>query len=508
MMYNHYIGVLTISALVSVFMLYVAIIVRSAPKSLFFSYMILSVVFFNVGYVFELSGGGYDAALLAAKFEYFGIPFITPFLLLFVVEYCNHVTVKAKHVLMLMAIPAISALLVLTWPWSGLFYKELVYEPNGVVPRLLVTGGIMYYVYFAYTVLVALAAIVVVLRYRRNADASLKKPTTILLVGTTLPLVAFSINVLKIMHLPIDPTPVLLSTTCVLLGYAIFKQGLYRLTPIAHEQIVENLNDGVILTDTHGVFISANTAAKNLFSALRTIPAGAGMPRLDEITWDDGDAVKDFEITSQAGVKRYYQASRHDIYNNGKTIGSNIIIHDTTEAKARLDEAKRMAEYDALTGLINRGTLYSKGKKAFSAFTAQSSAVVLMVDIDLFKHINDTYGHLNGDIVIQSVARTLASSLRITDLLGRYGGEEFCAFLPHVDGKNGMEIAEKLKTAIEKMTLTLNGETMCVTISIGVAVYHSKRHPHFEAILSDADAALYQAKNAGRNCVKCFVEKT
>ena len=496
---------LLLSTLISVAMLYIAIFVRQAPKSLYFSYMILSVAFFNLGYLFELSGGVYDSALLAVKMQYLGIPFISPFLFLFVLEYCAKITVKLKHALILMIPPITAAILVITWPWSDLFYNQLVYDSTAVIPRFIVTGGVFYYIGFTYTQVFALLSIATVLYYRKRGDDVFKKQTSTLVVGSLLPLVGFTINIFKLGNLPIDATPILLSAACVLFGYAIFRRGLYRLAPIAQEQIVENMNDGFILVDMQGMFIEANSAAKKLFPELNTTLSGSSVPAFEEITWSDySNTKREFDITGDAGVKKYYQASQSYIVNNGKNIGKSIMIQDITEAKNRLDEVRQLAEHDALTGLINRGTLYKDGKAIFAKLEPKSSAAVLMIDIDYFKKVNDTYGHLNGDEVLKSVANSLVSSLRVTDLFGRYGGEEFCAFLPRISVQEIMDLAEKLRINIEKLDLMLNGEKVNITISIGVAVYDNIRHKSFESFLSDADAALYEAKNSGRNCVKLF----
>ena len=500
--------ILLISTILSVVMLYIAVYVRRAPKSLYFSYMILSVVFFNLGYLFELSGGGYEPSLMAAKIEYFGIPFITPFLVLFVWEYCTKTKVKAKHVVLLMIIPLISAVFVITWPWSNIYYKELVYETDSLLPRFIVTGGVAYYVYFVYTLLLIFSSIGIVLYYRRKGNKMFKKQTTSVLIATLFPAIGFIINVLKIGNLAIDTTPILLCITSLLLGHAVLRQGLYMLAPIAQEQIVENMNDGFILVDMQGMYIDANSAAKKLFPKLNIVASGARMPAYEEIMWssNDKETIKEFAVTNEAGQEGYYQASQSLIKNNGRAIGKSIVIHDITEGKKRLDEVIRIAEHDALTGLINRGTLYKNGNVIFTQLGIKSSAAVLMMDIDFFKNINDTYGHLNGDEVLKKVAGSLASNLRATDLIGRYGGEEFCAFIPRINGKDILDLAEKLRIGIENTELVLDDVMVKVTISIGVAIYDYNRHRSFELFLADADKALYTAKSAGRNCVKVFDE--
>ena len=499
-------AILFLSTLISVVMLYIAIFIRRAPKSLYFSYMILSVVFFNLGYIFELSGGGYDLSLLAAKIEYVGIPFITPFLFLFILEYCAKITVKIKHVILLMILPVISAILVITWPWSTLFYKSLEYKTDTLLPRFIVTGGVVYYIYFIYTLIFVFLSIIIAINSRKKSTDMFKKQTTSLVIASMLPAISYIINILKLGNLEIDTTPIFLSITCMLLGNSILRQGLYMLAPIALEQIVKNMNDGVILLDLQGMFINANSSAKNLFPELSTISSGSPMPKLEKISLNDDncDMKQEFGVTSDEGVKKYYQVVQNDINNNGKVIGRYIIIYDITEVKERLDAVRQIAEHDALTGLINRGTLYKNGKKIFSQFGLRSDAAILMMDIDFFKNINDTYGHLNGDEVLKGVANAIASNLRSTDLVGRYGGEEFCIFLSRIDEKDIKELAEKLRIAIENIDFILNGEKVKITISIGIAIYDNSRHTSFESFLSDADAALYEAKKHGRNCVKFF----
>ena len=449
-------------------------------------------------------------AVLAAKIQYLGMPFIAPFLFLFVCEYCAQITLKKWHVLLVMIIPAAASILVMTWPLSDIYYKQLVYVTDTEFPRLIVTGGVVYYIYIVYMNLIVFLSIGIALYYRNRGDDMFKKQTTSVVVGTAIPLLGTIINVFKIGNLPFDLTPIVLSITCILLGHAVFRRGLYMITSIAQEQIVENMSDGLILLDNEGLFIGANPAAKNLFPKLSTVRPGVVMPDLEELTWRDVDILDikiEFGITDDTGAKKYYQASKNLILNNGKALGRSIMIHDITDDKVRLDEARQIAEHDALTGLINRGTLYRNGKIIFSQLGAKSSTAVLMMDIDLFKKINDTYGHLNGDEVLKKVAHNISSNLRVTDLVGRYGGEEFCAFLPRVSAEDIMGLAEKLRMSVANLEIILNGKAVHITISIGVAIYDNDRHTTFESFISDADTALYEAKNSGRNCVKRYQPK-
>jgi diguanylate cyclase (GGDEF)-like protein len=122
-----------------------------------------------------------------------------------------------------------------------------------------------------------------------------------------------------------------------------------------------------------------------------------------------------------------------------------------------------------------------------------------MIDIDHFKDINDTYGHLAGDSVLRELAWILQKRLRPDDELGRYGGEEFCAILPETPLDGATRIAEELRTMVEQHSFVVEGERIKVTISIGAA--ELQKGMDLKGFYKSADELLYQAKRAGRNRV-------
>ena len=128
-----------------------------------------------------------------------------------------------------------------------------------------------------------------------------------------------------------------------------------------------------------------------------------------------------------------------------------------------------------------------------------------MADVDHFKQYNDDYGHLAGDACLVEISRLLNGSLRDTDLLCRYGGEEFAAILPRADLEAAVAVAERMRRAVEAARLphTLTGGT--VTVSVGVASSLPSTKDRRNELLAGADAALYEAKRAGRNCVRTRV---
>jgi diguanylate cyclase (GGDEF)-like protein len=174
------------------------------------------------------------------------------------------------------------------------------------------------------------------------------------------------------------------------------------------------------------------------------------------------------------------------------------------EAKRLMESLRESSLQDAMTGLYNRRFIeaYVETLQA-SVIRKGTHLAVLMFDVDHFKKVNDTYGHDAGDKVLVAVAGVLKETLRKSDILVRYGGEEFLAFLLDTTGDGGMIAAEKVRAAVEARKIALPGGTLQKTISIGVADFPGDSSDFWEAV-KFADAALYTAKERGRNRVIRF----
>jgi diguanylate cyclase (GGDEF)-like protein len=161
---------------------------------------------------------------------------------------------------------------------------------------------------------------------------------------------------------------------------------------------------------------------------------------------------------------------------------------------------KRLATTDPLTGALNRRhfmELMSREQRRAERYNAVFS--MLMVDIDHFKRVNDTYGHQTGDQAIQAMADACQKALRPTDLLARYGGEEFIITLVHTDQAGAAKVAERLRESVSEIELPTEQGVLKFTISVGVSTFFKRSL--LEEIIGRADQALYQAKTSGRNRV-------
>lgn len=169
------------------------------------------------------------------------------------------------------------------------------------------------------------------------------------------------------------------------------------------------------------------------------------------------------------------------------------------------DLFQKAADYesgrDPLTRTMNRRFLPSVLQREITLAQQNSSALsLLMLDVDYFKKINDTHGHQAGDTVLTKIADVLTEAIRSTDYLFRYGGEEFLIVLPETDIRNGTHIANRICKMVEQTSIVLADQSVAhITVSIGVAAYDG--HPDYEYLLAEADSALYEAKEKGRNRV-------
>lgn len=168
------------------------------------------------------------------------------------------------------------------------------------------------------------------------------------------------------------------------------------------------------------------------------------------------------------------------------------------EIHALEEQMRTLATYDSLTGLLNkRAFVEQAGYGCRIAEREQQEFSVLVADMDHFKQINDRYGHVVGDKVLESFGKIASAIARKSDLAGRIGGEEFAFFLPHTSADQALAFAERLHKAIPEDGVEVDGGTTCYTASIGLGTFSGATH--IEEALRTADRALYRAKEEGRD---------
>lgn len=185
-----------------------------------------------------------------------------------------------------------------------------------------------------------------------------------------------------------------------------------------------------------------------------------------------------------------------------------LIVKDATEVavyRRQLEKAladiEEISIRDGLTGVFNRRHIEQLARTEFARHKRYGSPLVVnMLDIDRFKGLNDRYGHQFGDRVLRNLAECLSGRIRMTDFIGRYGGEEFLLIMPGIGGDQGKVAAELFRQTIESLSIPNGDEMIHVTASMGVCEA-GPRHQTLSDVIGEADRALYSAKERGRNTV-------
>lgn len=174
----------------------------------------------------------------------------------------------------------------------------------------------------------------------------------------------------------------------------------------------------------------------------------------------------------------------------------------------RFSSIKTMATYDTLTNLYNRRYFEERlGSETQKSFYGGTPLSLVMVDIDHFKKVNDTFGHTEGDKVLREIAALLKTSVRKKDTVARYGGEEFILILPEAGLEESSMIAERIRRLVENTSFQIGQAQINLTVSLGISNFPSHRPTSKEELVKMADQALYEAKRGGRNRV-CIFDST
>ena len=216
-------------------------------------------------------------------------------------------------------------------------------------------------------------------------------------------------------------------------------------------------------------------------------------------------AIQDVTSLTEA-IENHGQALQRAMAEMEERKKAETKLLSTAEELKRLNKIlKERSIRDGLTGLFNHHYFYQVLHRDFLLATrAKSDLACVLIDLDFFKHVNDSYGHPSGDLVLKKVASLIRRSVRKTDVVARYGGEEFAVLLPNTDIEGAMVIAEHIRLAIARHPFQGASIPIQITASFGVATRQTHLMTTPQELLAGADHALYQAKNAGRNSVRAF----
>ncbi|WP_306418538.1 sensor domain-containing diguanylate cyclase [Bacillus sp. AFS076308] len=291
----------------------------------------------------------------------------------------------------------------------------------------------------------------------------------------------------------------------LVLSYQIF-----NVTPIARDSVFESMKDGVLVLNQNGVIVDFNHAMLDLLPNLNSQVIGKpivdGYGQLADIIRHEEEL--DYELCLDE-EKTYYHIRFSSVRNkNNKIIGKIITFVNVTERVLLQEQLKNLASMDGLTEVYSRNFFMQESEKMMESLSMTGGKVsFIMFDIDHFKNVNDTFGHEAGDRVLAHVASLTKESLRSTDIIGRYGGEEFILLLPDTPLIAAYELAQSIRVKITESVTPFMDKEIHVTSSFGVSSAQIMGEDHSQTLknlMREADQALYEAKRKGRNYVELF----
>ena len=430
--------------------------------------------------------------------------------------------------LLFLASEPIATILIIATNSSHLLYFS-GFQPVAVrgFPEMAWGRGPWFWLNVACSYIFILVAAVILLRALLHAGPFVRVQLATVLAGCLLP---WAVNIYALLAPSaggqFELTPLAAAASGLIFAYALFRQRLLDIVPVARSLLFENLGDAVLVLDTNGRIVDANRAAKLV---LRIQEDAYGRQIRDVVPqWRDfappsiaAGSETHFEVQGRLDPSRYYDVTAIDLRDaRGRPNGRLISLRDITARRqtelelqrANLQlrrqvqkigklhaELQEQAIRDPLTGLYNRRYLDETLEREFSrARRAGYPISMLMMDVDQFKAVNDTYGHKAGDRVLRSLGEIIELCIRQSDIPCRFGGEEFVIVMPETSIETAAQRAEQIRLRFYSARFFKGGPPLTPTLSIGIAAYPAQGHSSGK-LLHAADVAMYTAKSHGGN---------
>ena len=431
-----------------------------------------------ISYYLELNLPGIAAKITALKFGYLGRVFVNPMLLMLALRHYR-AKVGKLWTLLLYVIPIITLLLVFTCEQHPYYYAAIEMNPDGLFH---IIPGPFYYVYMAYNTVLATLYLSFCLYHRAELHGREKSNNTILILACLMPFLSLLLY-LSGWTQGFDVTCVGVTAGALLIAFSVFRFGLLN-----KEEMLQNMATGLIFLDKEYQLVYANRKATQIIPALGKSAANAKNFDLKQLC-DDAFA------SVQVGTA-CYQRKITEWTNSEGQHGKLLTFDDVTEIRARLNR-------DAMTGLLNHACFYPMLDDAMAESNQKKMPVTVSIaDINSFKHVNDTYGHANGDIILIALAETLQRVCGKHGEVFRYGGEEFAVIF-----RGDFDLAEKTMQLAHDAFTTIDFDFLPyhVTFSFGSAQFNCIENS--VELFDRADQAMYIRKKAFHETERLLAEE-
>lgn len=504
----HFIVIMSVSGILSVILSIIAHANRHRYIGCqLFMYMSAATAIYIFGHTFELLARTPQEIMFWVSFQYIGLPFIAPFSLMIVLQFTGfYQYITKRRVLFILLIPILTTFMVFTNSFHSLFYRSITLHSLDGFLLADFRIGYWYIIHGVYTFGCSMLAVFMLLWFLRVTKKEYLKQILILLVGMLLPITTSFIYLLGLTPFHIDPVPVVMFLTNALYLWAIMSFHLFKLSPIAMERVFEHMSEGVLILDRYGTLIDYNPAAASIIPILSKKGIGYKIEDIFSGVIKESSFIQwlrspqdhsHYDLMWEKEQPCYYHLTASSLFNKrGEIEGRQIVISDVTEQRLLQEELERRAYMDGLTNIFNRSSFIERTQMILEE-DAQNTAILLF-DIDFFKQINDTHGHHIGDEALRHVVSICQQHLKVDDLFGRYGGEEFAICLPQHSFEEACHIAEQIRHSFEVSFFQADEKKVQVTASFGIA-HTANDSPILEKLLFEADQALYMSKRHGRN---------
>ena len=482
---------------------------REVNNSKYIILVSLAISFFALGSQVVLMAESAETAFLGFRLQHIGQPFIGGLWVMYTLEICKERIKSIRYVALLMAIPVFMCLSITAGDPFGFFIRSLTFDNTGLLPTVSGDYTAMYYIGLGHVYGFNLASVYLICRSLSGHDKKNKARYIVHLVAGLVPSLLGIASL--VMGLPFrrETVSAVLCVSSVVLNVYLQRTGVMKVVSKAKYQLFESVEDGIVIVNNRNEYMDSNDKARLIFPVLAETAQGTPIKNIEgffPIPLTEERQGKKFTVTS-GGEPKHYTVTRSELYEDEQYFGSTYLIYDITELEDLTIKLQELAITDELTQISNRRNFFSLAESMVATMMRLDIGVCVgMLDIDNFKKVNDTYGHPFGDVVLREVASKCKALLRQSDILGRYGGEEFVIMYYGMDADSVRGRFEHIRQSISEMEISRGDIATSVTVSIGFTfVDFEVEQPLLHAI-SQADFALYRAKQTGRNKVCGFVD--
>lgn len=453
-----------------------------------------SVSIYLFGYMAELNSTTLSQMIFWNQVQYFGLPFFGGLWVLSALIYGKKIRkVHGSYFFLLFMIPIVTFFLRLSNGHHHLYYTDftLGYSQLGF-PTLLLGKGIWYYIQSGHLMVsVVVAAFYYISMYRRK---KIKENHVLILVSSIIPLVGLFLILFDVGKTGLDYSALVIPISLFLLLYSIFQYDFLDIRSLAHETIFRASDDAMMISDFEGEITEWNQVFATLFPQMKEEKREniflsdflKGVDLEETFFWKEHDYEKD---------SRIYQVNNRVLFSSRKTpIGTLHIFHDITQQKKVEKELYQMANYDGLTKLLNRRAFMEQILEP----KEDKNCFLLMIDLDYFKKINDTWGHACGDQVLIAFSKLLGDFFGEESSIGRLGGEEFGVLFYVKTEEEAILLSKQLCCTVEQKPVIFEGISVFYTMSGGLCILDGE----LTKVMRGGDKALYLAKENGRNRIE------